>query len=124
MDKGTPTLALIQAINEGAGYDAVRLGDSLLRGANAALHGDASLAGQVVDEIGLGGGDQLERDLVGMEDMAMGSAGRAGGLAAQGTPDTQTSKLPQKPSPTPKGRGRRGAVTEITRWTQGPSDSA
>lgn len=79
-----PGLALVQAINEGAGYDVVRMGDTMIRGANAALHGGASLAGQVVDEVGIGGGDQLERDLVGMADSMMGGIGRAGGAVAQG----------------------------------------
>lgn len=81
-----PVMRPLDAFNRMIGYPAMAAGDAGLRGVNALVHSGASAANQLMRELGLAGphDNRLERDLVGMASMGLGSAGRIGGLAGLG----------------------------------------
>lgn len=54
----------------------IAAGDAVLRGGNALLHGGAAAAGATADELGLGPGSRLERDILTVPEAVGGLIGR------------------------------------------------
>lgn len=59
----------------------ISIGDAVLRGSNALMHGGAAVTGQTATELGLGNGRSLERELLAMTQFGLGGVGRLGALS-------------------------------------------